>query len=184
MMLYKKSATSCRYGYHENDTILSGIPIPIKIHGAYLRRIIVGSHGWIFSFRALINLRCDLMWRWMILENYGHSMLPSAPPAMVEVINYGIELIGVCHLHFGSLWRRKNKGAQDFPLATVLRRTIWRVAKHTQSSLENWFGENNLNSHFHVACRSSHTSKQRLEVDDRRPTMTTMIEHGTMIWLW
>ena len=102
------------------------------------------------------------------------------PPCMVEVIKilkyYGIELIGVCHLNnFGSLWRRKNKGAQDFPLATVLRRicwgtfqTIWRVAKHTQSSLENWFGENNLNSHFHVACRSSHTSKQRLEVDDRR----------------
>ena len=36
----------------------------------------------------------------MILENYGHSVLPSAPPAMVEVMiidDNGIELIGVCH---------------------------------------------------------------------------------------
>ena len=120
------------------------------------------------SFRALINLRCDLMWRWMILENYGHSVLPSAPPAMVEVIiilkYYGIELIGVCHLHFGSLWRRKNKGAQDFPLATsVLRRICMGYIQDHLASCETHtiFAREskiidlartnlNFNSHLHI----------------------------------
>ena len=161
MMLYNKSATSCRYGYH-----VSGIPIPWNVpppdnsRKSWLKIFLPGTYQSTMWPDVTVNDSWELWSLYAAIGAARHgwgdnniklwhrhrvdwSLQSCLPPPL-----FWLALAKKEQRHKIFRWRLSFVG---FVWGTF--HTIWRVEKHTQSSLENWFGENNLNSNFHVACR-------------------------------